>query len=511
MKQVSMFIIGAFLICVCANTNLLAQKQVKISGSTCKGSTLTANLNGAAAEKIEWRLNGKTIAAAGSTRQGVTVAGGNGAGDGANQLYYPNGLFVDKDDNIWVADASNGRVQKFAPGNPDAVTIGADLPNAPTFPVNVVVCPKTGAVYVADYFEGKVKRLAKNGTRWVNVAGQNDELDLVRGVWVDSSENVYCTQYGYFFNGTVKLNGMILKYPKNSSAWQIVAGGNGTGSALNQFSIPTSVMLDDEGNIYVADGTNDHGLSNSRVMKWAPGATEGIIVAGGNGEGYHKDQCPTPIHAFVDRNKNVYVSNSDPYNKVTKWAPGGTTGKTVAGGNGRGSNADQFYGPFGVFVKGKYLYVVDASNHRVQRFDLTESNSIAQFTVRHQGTYTAVATFEDGSVVESNSITISACNESADAVNTDALIIKENTIGKIIAYPNPTKNSVTINYNASKNGQYIFQVTDVSGRILLRKEIIATQGLNHTTIDVSRFAKGSYFINIIRPDKTKESIQVSKE
>jgi hypothetical protein len=80
-----------------------------------------------------------------------------------------------------------------------------------------------------------------------------------------------------------------------------------------------------------------------------------------------------------------------------------------------------------------------------------------------------------------------------------------------VAYPNPAKNSVTVNYTAAKNSQFLFEITDISGRILLHKNVNATQGVNHTTIDVSRFAKGSYFINIIRPDKTKESIQVSKE
>src|SRR5215831_1796616 len=161
MKQISLFTISIFLICVCAKSH--AQNSVKISGNTCAGSILTANINGIAPEKIEWRVNGKPIAESGSARQGVTVAGGNGAGYGANQLNDPNGVFVDKDDNVWVADTRNGRVQKFTPGNPNGETIGGNLPNHPTFPVNVFVCNRDGAVYVADYFEGKVKRLAKDG------------------------------------------------------------------------------------------------------------------------------------------------------------------------------------------------------------------------------------------------------------------------------------------------------------------------------------------------------------
>ena len=36
------------------------------------------------------------------------------------------------------------------------------------------------------------------------------------------------------------------------------------------------------------------------------------------------------------------------------------------------------------------------------------------------------------------------------------------------------------------------------------------QGINRTTIDLSGVASGLYFINIIKPDKTKELIQINK-
>jgi sugar lactone lactonase YvrE len=342
MKKPLVFVIAGSLLWFTNSNHVNAQNLVNISGNTCTGSTLSASISGTQPEKIEWKLNGYVINVSGSTRQGVTVAGGNGPGNQANQLYYPNGVFVDKDDNIWVADASNGRVQKFTPGNPNAVTIGGSLPNHPTFPVNVFVCPD-GAIYVADYFEGRVKRLAKGGTKWITVAGQHDELDLVRGVWVDKHGNVYCTQYGFYFNGTVKLDGMVLKYPPHSSNWQIVAGGNGIGNALNQFSQPTSVMLDDEGSMYVADSRNDHGQENARVMKWTQGATQGEVVAGGNGVGNQSNQCPYPFHAFVDKQKNVFVSNTDVYSKITKWLPVIENSEIIAGGNGVGDDARSVY------------------------------------------------------------------------------------------------------------------------------------------------------------------------
>ncbi|CAF2074304.1 unnamed protein product, partial [Rotaria magnacalcarata] len=43
-------------------------------------------------------------------QKGVTIAGGNGEGDATNQLYYPQGLFVDDDQTVVIADCLNHRI-----------------------------------------------------------------------------------------------------------------------------------------------------------------------------------------------------------------------------------------------------------------------------------------------------------------------------------------------------------------------------------------------------------------
>jgi hypothetical protein len=42
---------------------------------------------------------------------GVTVAGGNGSGSAANQLYYPYSIAVSPSGDIYVADTGNNRIQ----------------------------------------------------------------------------------------------------------------------------------------------------------------------------------------------------------------------------------------------------------------------------------------------------------------------------------------------------------------------------------------------------------------
>ena len=44
-------------------------------------------------------------------------------------------------------------------------------------------------------------------------------------------------------------------------------------------SIPTYIFIDREETVYVSD------QGNHRVMKWVKGAKEGIVVAGGQGQG----------------------------------------------------------------------------------------------------------------------------------------------------------------------------------------------------------------------------------
>ena len=48
-----------------------------------------------------------------SAKEGIVVAGGNGEGKGSNQLNYPIGLSFDVENNLYVADCRNCRIQQF--------------------------------------------------------------------------------------------------------------------------------------------------------------------------------------------------------------------------------------------------------------------------------------------------------------------------------------------------------------------------------------------------------------
>ncbi|CAF1577632.1 unnamed protein product, partial [Rotaria magnacalcarata] len=48
------------------------------------------------------------------TTQGTVIVGGNGVGAGANQFKEPVGLSFDRHGNLYVADLNNHRVQRFS-------------------------------------------------------------------------------------------------------------------------------------------------------------------------------------------------------------------------------------------------------------------------------------------------------------------------------------------------------------------------------------------------------------
>ncbi|CAF4438577.1 unnamed protein product, partial [Adineta steineri] len=80
-------------------------------------------------------------------------------------------------------------------------------------------------------------------------------------------------------------------------------GGNGQGNILRQLSAPQGVVLDDFGQIYIAD------YDNNRVVRWTEGEKEGSLVVGGNGDGKKSNQFSGPIGLLFDIEGNLYVAD----------------------------------------------------------------------------------------------------------------------------------------------------------------------------------------------------------
>ncbi|CAF2134381.1 unnamed protein product, partial [Rotaria magnacalcarata] len=99
-------------------------------------------------------------------------------------------------------------------------------------------------------------------------------------------------------------------------------------------------------------------------MKWGKGATEGIVVAGGQGGGKALTQLNNPHGIFVDTLGTLYVADTG-NDRVMRWTQGAKQGTVIVGGNGIGAGANQFTAPTGLsFDRHGSLYVADMGNNR---------------------------------------------------------------------------------------------------------------------------------------------------
>jgi gliding motility-associated-like protein len=355
----------------------------------CVGDTLFVN-SANSLSSITWYQGTsivKTVTAV-NLGSGITVAGGNGMGSAANQFFSPQSVSGDASGNIYVADALNNRIQKFPPGSTsvtNGITVagGNGLGSAADQlwdPLNVF-SDNSGNLYIADVFNQRIQEWMTGASTGFTVAGGNgagaaaNQFNDPYSVFVDPSGNIYVADW---------LNSRVQKWAPGAASGVTVAGGNGAGAASNQLNLPTNVFVDAAGNIYITDRTNE------RIQKWAPGATSGVTVAGGNGIGSAANQLDAPFGIFVDASGNLYVADYS-NSRVQKFPPGSTgatNGVTVAGGNGFGNAANQFDGPSGVYVNNAgSIYVCDLNNQRVQKWEQVRIDTT--YVPSAPGSYTA--------------------------------------------------------------------------------------------------------------------------
>jgi sugar lactone lactonase YvrE len=93
-----------------------------------------------------------------------------------------------------------------------------------------------------------------------------------------------------------------MKWVEGAKQGIVVAGGQGEGNGLTQLSYSNGIVVDQLGTVYVADE------GNHRIMRWVKGATQGSVVVGGNGRGGQSNQLNEPRGLSFDRHGNLYVA-----------------------------------------------------------------------------------------------------------------------------------------------------------------------------------------------------------
>ncbi|CAF4932884.1 unnamed protein product, partial [Rotaria socialis] len=294
------------------------------------------------------------------TQNGVTIAGGNGRGNGTNQLKKPYGLFVDDDQTVVIADWLNNRIMQWKNGdttNGQVVAGGNDSGKGLHqlyCPTDVLIDKETDSLIICNRDNQRV-------VRWSRRSGTTQGEILIDNIWcfglaMEEQRYLYVSDY---------IKHEVRRYQLGEKNGTLVAGGNGHGDGLNQLNEPRYLFVDRDHSVYVSDSWNH------RVMKWVEGAKKGTVVAGGQGTGRALTQLSYPQGIFVDTLGTLYVADWGNA-RVLRWTQGDKKQVTVVvGGNGQGPGANQFSYPIGLsFDQHGNLYVTDELNNRVQRFSI---------------------------------------------------------------------------------------------------------------------------------------------
>ena len=233
------------------------------------------------------------------SQNGVTVAGGNGCGNALNQLWCPYGLDIDDDNqSIVIADFVNHRIFEWKMGASHGKVIAGGRGEGNR--LDQLNCP-------IDVLIDKETNSLLIADRWNNrVLRWARRQDTTKGeVIVD---NIDCRglaidhQRYLYISDTGKDE--IRRYTIGDKNGIVVAGGNGQGNQLNQLHDPTYLFVDEEQAVYVSDNNNHH------VMKWNIGANQGIVAAGGREEGSALTQLSSPRGVFLDTLGTIYVADA---------------------------------------------------------------------------------------------------------------------------------------------------------------------------------------------------------
>jgi sugar lactone lactonase YvrE len=423
MQIIAMKKIFAALITLAAGSMLLLAQpaishqptnQVVINGGT---AMFGVSASGTGPFAYQWHFNGTNFGS-------ITTAAGNGiigyTGDGGKatnaSLSICLGVTVDSVGNLFIADgnscirkvAANGIISTVA-GNG---TIGysgdggAAVNAMLSIPSDVIV-DSVGNLFIVDYLNNCIRKVATNGI--ITTVENSVELTYLSGVTIDSMNNLF---FSDFFNRCIRkmdTNGVITIIAGNGATGYSGDGGVATNAT---FASPDGLMVDNAGNLLIADA------DNNCIRKVD---TNGIIttVAGNGTAGYSGDGAEAtnamlsgPSYVTVDNTGNLFISDRgnvrirevDTNGIITTVAGDGTSG--YFGNGGPAASAASYY-PSGVAVDSVgNLFIADADNYRIRKVAAAipsnlQTLTIGNITTNNIGNYSAVISNSGGNITSS--------------------------------------------------------------------------------------------------------------
>ncbi|MFB9845378.1 NHL domain-containing protein [Mucilaginibacter ginsenosidivorans] len=204
----------------------------------------------------------------------IAGSGSVGSADGKGALAsfnLPEALFIDASNTIYVADAANNLIRKIAPDGTVSTLAGSgDIGHADgkgtaasfNFPQGISV-DKNGNVYVADTGNDLIRKITPDGTVSTlagkialgntNGVGANATFNIPQGLAVDAAGNLYVADAGNNLVRKIDASGLVSTFAGSGNA----ASFNGTG-IMASFNFPDAITIGTNGNLYVTETFGGH-------------------------------------------------------------------------------------------------------------------------------------------------------------------------------------------------------------------------------------------------------------
>jgi sugar lactone lactonase YvrE len=313
----------------------------------------------------------------------VTTFAGNGImqmadGKGKKASFAnPMGITADEQGDLYIADSHNNLIRKISSdgnvttlaGNGAEGSADGKGKEATFFYPTGIAVDKNGNVYVSDTHNNLIRKITANGVV-TTIAGRRNGRDSARfdnpaGIAVDTDGNLYVADWGNDVIRKITSSGNVINF---AGSMGTPGRKNGIGESAS-FYLPWGIALDSAGNVYVSD------FNNNMIRKISPDAHVTTIAGKklrGSADG--KDSSASFFHPAgiaVDKKGMLYIADMG-NNKVRKIATDGSVSTLAGSGqrggaDGRGTTAS-FYKPYGIAVdKRGSVYVADYLNNLVRK------------------------------------------------------------------------------------------------------------------------------------------------
>ncbi|GAB4529582.1 MAG: hypothetical protein OHK0046_49580 [Anaerolineae bacterium] len=266
------------------------------------------------------------------------------------QMYTPQGLAVDANDNVYVSEDPGGArdvVIKFTNTGTFLAEYDVDVPGVQFDALGDLVVDSAGNIFILETGTDLVVKFNSSGTFLASCCAEgtgNGQFSDIEDIALDDDDNFYILDWD---------NNRIQKFENNLSyitKWTV--------NNYDTNESPGSLAAGVGGKVYLTD------WSSEVVNAWNETGTQEFTVGEyGTGDG----QFAYVKGIDYASNGRVYVT--DTYNNRVQYfdAEGNFLGKFGEDGTGNG----QFFFPWDVTFNpiNNYVYVTDANNNRVQYFD----------------------------------------------------------------------------------------------------------------------------------------------